>query len=207
MKEIYSEKPVQIIVNGRATLTLMTHADDQKYLVLGALYTEKVIPGIDEIDSLLVQNEQVSIVTKNPYSILLSRKTVLAGCGGASSFLDSGKLGTVTKGQIIPQDILKTAEKSVKDSIWFSAGLFSENGKMIGEAEDISSQNVVDQLVGIGLEKGVEFSSTFIVLKGNCVVESMRKVIIAGIPVLKVIGAVTDAAKIIAESSGVTLIL
>lgn len=207
MNEIYSEKPVQIIVNGRATLTLMTHAENTKYLVLGSLYTEKVISALSDIDSLLIEGEQVSIVTKNPYSILLSRKTVLAGCGGASSFLDSGKLGRVTQGCSATIDLIRKVETVVKVSDWFSGGLFTENGELIAEAQDISSQNVVDQLIGVGLEKGVVFSSTFLILKGNCVVESMRKVVIAGIPVVRIAGAVTDAAMATAESAGVKLIL
>jgi len=207
MNEIYSEKPVQIIVNGRATLTLMTHAEDPKHLVIGSLYTEKVIGDISDIDSLLEEGEQVSIVTKNPYSILLSRKTVLAGCGGASSFLDSGKLGVVKQGFSVSEKIVKQAENTVKNSPWFSGGLFTETGEIIAEAEDISSQNVMDILVGTGLEKGISFSSTFVVLKGNCVVESMRKAVIAGIPVIKIIGSVTDAVKTTAEISGIKLIL
>lgn len=206
MTELYEEKPVQIVVNGRAAITLMTHAKDAENLVFGALFTERVVESVEDIESVVSDETQVSVVTKNPYTILLSRKTVLAGCGGASSFLDSGKLGTITS---VPDVSLETAQNAaslVQDSVWFAGGLFTVSGELICQAEDISSQNVFDQLIGYALREGVDLSKTFAVLKGNCVVESMRKAVIAGIPVLMVTGAVTAAAKNTADEAGLLLL-
>ncbi|MDO5845855.1 MAG: formate dehydrogenase accessory sulfurtransferase FdhD [Methanocorpusculum sp.] len=204
--DCYSEKPVQIVVNGRATLTLMTHADDFRDLVTGALYTERVIETIADVESVICEGSQVSVVTKNPYAILLSRKTVLAGCGGASSFLDSGKLGHVhATAQPADADIA-SACAAVGPCPWFAGGLFAAGGREISRAEDISAQNVFDRLIGHALTEGVDFSSTFAVLKGNLTVESVRKAVIAGIPVLAVCGAATSAALATAEAAGLLIV-
>lgn len=200
--ELYSEKPVQIVVNGRAAITLMTHTEKMTDLVIGALFTERVIAGVDDVESIVSDETQVSVVTKDPYTILLSRKTVLAGCGGASSFLDSGKLGEVSEKKPVTAEAIALARAKVPDSAWFSGGLFSADGKMISLAEDISSQNVLDILIGEALSSAVDFSETFVVLKGNCVVETMRKAVIAKIPVMVVNGALTMAAKNTADASG-----
>lgn len=90
-----TEKPVQIIVNGRAAMTLMTAPDDPLDLIVGQLFTERVITSYQDIASLHAGEVQTSVVTTNPFEILLSRKTVLAGCGGAASFLDTGSLGVI----------------------------------------------------------------------------------------------------------------
>ena len=206
MSEFYEEKPVQIVVNGRAAITLMTHAKDPENLVFGALFTERVVESVDDIESVVSDDTQVSVVTKNPYTILLSRKTVLAGCGGASSFLDSGKLGTIVSVPDVSLDTAKMAASLVPESVWFSGGLFDVSGNLICLAEDISSQNVFDQLIGYALRNGVDLSKTFAVLKGNCVVESMRKAVIAGIPVLFVTGALTAASKNTADEAGLLLL-
>lgn len=206
MAEIYQEKPVQIVVNGRATITLMTHAEDSKHLVIGSLYTEKVVSSYDDIESILMEDTQASVVTKNPYAILLSRKTVLAGCGGASSFLDSGTLGRVVCSITPSKAVVETALQSVKTSPWFTACLFMEQGEKCFEAEDISSQNVIDQVIGYGLEQKINFAETFLVLNGNCVVETMRKIVIAKIPLVKITGAITEVAKETANAAGVTLL-
>ena len=206
MTEYYEEKPVQIVVNGRAAITLMTHAKDPENLVFGALFTERVVESVEDIESVVADETQVSVVTKNPYTILLSRKTVLAGCGGASSFLDSGKLGTIVSVPDVSLDTAKKAASLVPDSVWFAGGLFTVSGELLCTAEDIASQNVFDQLIGCALRQGVDLSKTFAVLKGNCVVESMRKAVIAGIPALYVTGAVTAAAKNTADEAGLLLL-
>lgn len=201
------EKPVQIIVNGRAALTLMTHAEEKIELVIGALLTEKVIESMDDIESFLEEETQVSIVTKNPYSILLSRKTVLAGCGGASSFLDAGKLNRVEQTFSVSAADAKAAAAQVADSRWFAGGIFDKHGTLLAAAEDISSQNVFDRLVGYCLLHKISAAGCFIVLKGNAGVESMRKAVIAGVPCVAVKGEVTRAAADAAEDAGIVLFI
>lgn len=205
MKSEYQEKPVQIIVNGRATLTIMTHADDSQDLVYGILYTERVVDSIDNIDSVIVEDQQVSIVTKHPYSILLSRKTVLAGCGGASSFLDSGKLGTIEHAISVSESDLNRSADLVPVSFWAGACLFFEDGTLLHTAEDLTAQNTVDILIGYALREHIELGKTYVVLRGNCTAETMRKLIIAKIPAVKLIGQITDAARKIAEESGLSV--
>ena len=205
MKLEYTEKPVQIIINGRATLTVMTHADNLLDLVYGILYTERVVDSMDNIDSIIVEDPQVSIVTKHPYSILLSRKTVLAGCGGASSFLDSGKLGTIEHSISISESELKRSADLVPTSVWVGAGLFFEDGALLYTAEDLTAQNVADTLIGHALREHIELGRTYVVLRGNCTAETMRKLIIAKIPAVKLIGQITDAARKIAEESGLSV--
>ena len=205
MTELYEEKPVQIVVNGRAAITLMTHAEDPRMLVFGALFTERVVENIADIESVVADDTQVSVATKNPYTILLSRKTVLAGCGGASSFLDSGKLGGVTEKIPVSAEAVEAAKAKVPASAWFAGGLFTPAGECLYTAEDISSQNVFDQLIGSALNNGVDLTETFAVLNGNCVVETMRKAVIAKIPVVAVCGALTAAAKKTADEAGLRL--
>ncbi len=202
----YSETPIQIIVNGRAVFTLMTHAADPADLVLGALYTERVIESAADIDSVIIDLPQVSVVTKNPAAILLSRKTVLAGCGGASSFLDTGRLGTVTETTPVSDRIIYAACRALPLSRWVWAGLFDAAGGLITAADDISAQNAVDRLIGFGLKNRVGFSDTFMVLAGNCTAETMRKAVIAKIPVIAITGDATSAAEAAAKAAGLRLI-
>jgi Uncharacterized protein required for formate dehydrogenase activity len=200
------EKPVQIIVNGRAALTLMTHAEKKIELVLGALLTEKVIESMDDIESFLEEETQVSVVTKNPYSILLSRKTVLAGCGGASSFLDAGKLSRVEQRFTVSEAAARAAALRVPETHWFAGGLFNAGGALLAAAEDISSQNVFDRLIGYALLQKISAADCFIVLKGNAGVETMRKAVIAGVPCVAVAGEVTLPAAETAREAGLKLL-
>ncbi|HJJ31266.1 MAG TPA: formate dehydrogenase accessory sulfurtransferase FdhD [Methanocorpusculum sp.] len=208
-KNTYGEFPVQIIVNGRAALTIMTHAEsaaEREELVLGALFTERVVASLDDVESVLINDAQASVVTKDPYTILLSRKTVLAGCGGASSFLDNGKLGRVTCGYTVSEEVCTAAADKIPESVWYFAGLFSADGTLICSADDITAQNAADRIIGSALKAGVNPAETFAVLRGNCTVETMRKIIIAKIPVLVAAGDITLAALETASEAGVRII-
>ncbi|HJJ36015.1 MAG TPA: formate dehydrogenase accessory sulfurtransferase FdhD, partial [Methanocorpusculum sp.] len=194
-----------IIVNGRATLTVMTHAESPQDLVYGILFTERVVDSMDNIDSVIVEEPQVSVVTKHPYSILLSRKTVLAGCGGASSFLDSGKLGAIEHEISVSASVLKKSEDQVPESPWTSAGLFSKEGKLLRVADDVTAQNTVDILIGYALNEHLNLGETYVVLRGNCTAETMRKLIIAKIPAVMLLGQITDAATKLAKDTGLRI--
>ena len=204
--DLFAEHPVQIIVNGRAALTIMTHAENPEHLVYGALLTERVIESADDIESAAYDGVQMSVVTKNPYPVLLSRKTVLAGCGGASSFLDSGTLGMVSGGDAVFDETVRAAASEVPDTLWYAAGLFSADGKLLCAAEDVTAQNAADQLIGCALINGITLSKTFAVLKGNCTVETVRKLVIGRIPVFGICGALTAAAQATADDAGLRVV-
>lgn len=202
MSEKINEEPIQIVVNGRAAITLMTNAENPINLVIGALYTEKVISSYADMESIQVDGAQVSVVTKNPFSILLSRKTVLAGCGGSSSFLDTGKLDRVQSNIHVEDLNLNDMAAQLPKTAWFS-GILADKTGIRTDVIDVSAQNVMDRLIGYGLSEGISFSDTLVILRGNITVESMRKAVIAGIPLMYVHGEATNPALTTASDAGV----
>lgn len=201
------ERPVQIMVNGRAAMTIMSSADDPRELVFGQLFTERVIESFSDIASIQVDGPQVSVITINPFGILLSRKTVLAGCGGASSFLDSGKLERIVGSLNISASQLSESVSKLPVTGWFSGGLFTADGDMISSNEDLTGQNVLDRLIGYGLSHEISLEGCYLAVFGNVSVETVRKAVIAKIPLMAVAGKVTDAARETAEDFGLELVV
>ncbi|HJJ44077.1 MAG TPA: formate dehydrogenase accessory sulfurtransferase FdhD [Methanocorpusculum sp.] len=204
MSKHIDEKPVQVVVNGRVALMLLTNAEDPIHLVIGALYTEKIISSYSEVESIQVDETLVSVVTKNPFSILLSRKTVLTGCGGSSSFLDTGKLDRVISNISVEDVDLNDLAAKLPKTTWFS-GILVDTSGVLTEVTDVSAQSVMDRMIGYGLTQGISFSDTLVLLKGNISIESMRKAVIAGIPIVCIHGEVTQPALQTASDSGVLL--
>ncbi|MFA7072613.1 MAG: formate dehydrogenase accessory sulfurtransferase FdhD, partial [Methanoculleus sp.] len=89
---VVEEMPLSVTVNGRHALTAMTSPTMLREFVVGYLYTERIVRNIDEIESIRIEGNTASVLTKNPFTILVSHKTVLSGCGGSTSFLDAGHL-------------------------------------------------------------------------------------------------------------------
>ena len=205
MNQPINETPVQIIINGRAAMTIMTSAEDPTDLVVGQLYTERAIETYADISSMHTDGPQTSVVTTNPFEILLSRKTVLAGCGGASSFLDSGRLGNITSDLAVSAEQIQSSAAHLPETCWHSGALFTEEGRRLVAVTDLTSQNVADQIIGWGLAHSTIFEKTYLLISGNIVAETVRKAVIAKIPLLITDAEITTAAVAAADDAGMTL--
>lgn len=205
MNQPINETPVQIIINGRAAMTIMTSAEDPTDLVVGQLYTERAIETYADISSMHTDGPQTSVVTTNPFEILLSRKTVLAGCGGAASFLDSGRLGNITSDLAVSATQIRSSAARLPKTSWYSGALFTEDGRHLVTATDLTSQNVADQIIGWGLAHSINFAETYILFSGNIVAETVRKAVIAKIPLLTTDAEITAAAVAAADDAGMTV--
>ena len=210
--EVIEEVPLAITINGRHALTAMVSPELTREFVTGILFTERIIHGVDEIESVHVEPGKVSVLTTNPFKILVSKKTVLSGCGGSSSYLDVAKLPQVTSDLVLDVATITSALKEtlqsdlhVKTGGIHIIGLFDDNGAVI-VTEDIGRHNALDKVIGHGLMKGVDFSRTFVVSSGRISSEMVRKCLIAGIPVIVSRGATTTLAVSTAEQANLTVI-
>ena len=210
--EVVLEVPLTITVNGRHALTVMTSPVMVRELVIGLLYTERIIHDLDEIESIQIEQDRVSVLTKNPFKILISKKTVLSGCGGSSSFLDVAKLPKIMSDLVIDVDDIRAGMKQTLQSDLHAktggthiVGLFNSDG-VVCLAEDIGRHNALDRIIGFGLLNNVAFSRTFATSSGRVSSEMARKCLIAGIPVIVSRSATTSLAVEMADKTGLTII-
>lgn len=210
---VVEEMPLSVTVNGRHALTAMTSPTMLREFVVGFLYTERIVKGLEEIESIRIEGNAASVLTKNPFAILTSHKTVLSGCGGSTSFLDAGHLPQIRSDLVLSQEVIRAATKETLDSELHRitggihlVGLFDEEGRAIRIAEDIGRHNALDRVVGHGLLESVDFSRTFAVSSGRISSEMVRKCLVANIPVIVSRGATTTTAVEAAEAGGLTIV-
>ena len=237
LHEVVMEVPLAVFVNGRHALTAMVSPSMIEEFVTGFLYTEKIIKRPDDIESLRIEEKKdknteenvkesreedrkenavftlsASILTKDPFSIMLSGKTVLSGCGGDASYLDAEKLPKIQSDLVVDVSVIKSIMKETLTSDLHSrtggihiVGLFGPDGK-ICVIEDIGRHNALDKAIGYGLKHGVDFSRTVVASSGRLSSEMVRKCLIANIPVIASRGATTTLAISMAEQAGLTVI-
>ncbi|WP_292518691.1 formate dehydrogenase accessory sulfurtransferase FdhD [Methanoculleus sp.] len=210
---VVEEVPLSVTVNGRHALTAMTSPTMLREFVAGYLYTERIVKDLMEIESIRIEGNTASVLTKNPFAILTSHKTVLSGCGASTSFLDAGRLPTIRSDLTLVPGAIRAATKETLDSELHRitggihlVGLFDGEGKVIRVAEDIGRHNALDRVVGHGLLSGTDFSRTFAVSSGRISSEMVRKCLVANIPVIVSRGATTTAAVEAAKTGGLTII-
>lgn len=209
---VIEEMPLAVSVNGRHALTAMTSPVMLREFVIGFLYTERIIKGVDEIESIRFEGNTASVLTTNPFKILTSQKTVLSGCGGSMSFLDVEKLPEISSDMSLNSEEIKISVKEALDSDLHVktggihvVGLYGKKGR-IAVVEDIGRHNALDRIIGHALEKDIDLSKTYVICSGRISSEMVRKCLVANIPVIVSRGATTTLAIDIAKARGLTII-
>ena len=210
--EVVEELPIAVFVNGRHAMTAMMSPVDLEDFVTGYLFTEQIVKGVDDIESIKIEQNRISVITKNLFKVLGPKKTILSGCGGSTSFIDPGKLPKIQSTFTISTDAIRTAQRSLPDSDLHKAtgGIHMvallDHEKVLIVAEDIGRHNAVDRVIGFGLRHHLDFSRTYVISSGRISSEMVRKCLMANIPVIVSRSATTTLAVQIAGETGLTVI-
>ncbi|MDD1671518.1 MAG: formate dehydrogenase accessory sulfurtransferase FdhD [Methanomicrobiales archaeon] len=209
---VVEEVAITLTVNGRTMMTAMASPDMVEEFIVGFLYTEQIIKSIDEIESIKREKNTVGVLTKNPFKVIGTKKIILSGCGGSSSFLDTRKLPHIASELAVTQDMIVQGLKQVMNSSLHRLtggvhviGLMTRNNP-VRIAEDIGRHNALDKVIGFALKKGVDLSETFVVSSGRISSEMVRKCLVANIPIIVSRGATTTLAVDIAETTGLCIV-
>ena len=202
---LLDEQPVSLTVNGRGLVTVMMLKDMAKEFAVGYLMTEGIVP-YEEIESIMQTETEVSVLTKNPFKVLLPKKSVISGCGGTASYLDPEKLPVLESCIPVPKNMLKHEfSGDIIKAGGFGAAAFAD-GKMEACAEDIGQFTALDKVVGRLLLEGIPPESTAVLVSGKVTADMVRKCLHAKISVLASKLPPTHLAVEVAKNGKLTLV-
>jgi FdhD protein len=210
--EVIEEVPLALFVNGRHAMTAMMSPVQLEDFVTGYLYTEQIIKGVDEIESIRIEKNRMSVITKNLFKVLGPKKTILSGCGGSTSFIDTGKLPKIQSDyRITTADIWNSVKAVLNSELHIRTGgihivALLDKEKILAVSEDIGRHNALDRVIGYGLRNKIDLSKTWVIVSGRISSEMVRKCLIAGIPIIVSRGATTTLAVETAEKTGLTVV-
>ncbi|VVB72476.1 Protein FdhD [uncultured archaeon] len=210
---VVEEVPLSIFVNGRHFATAMISPMLQKEFVVGHLYSERIVAGLQEIESLEIEGNVARAIISNPMRAIVPRRPIVSGCGGIASFLDESKLPRIKSDLRITRYQAQEAMAAISQSEIHiatggvhSVGLFDRDGA-ICIIEDIGRHNALDKAIGHALVRGgVDFCQTFVSCTGRISSDMAQKCSLAGIPIAVSRGATTSLAISIAERTGLCII-
>jgi FdhD protein len=205
-RDAAEETPVAVFVNGRHLTTVILSPGGFEEFITGYLYTEEIIWSADEIESVRVEENRISVITKNIFKRVSVKKTILSGCGGSVSYIDTGKLPAIDSDLSVAIPEIEAAVAAVAAREPLEAVVLARNGRIVARAEDLDRHNALDRVIGRGLREFLDFSRTAAACTGTVTSEMVRKCLIAGIPVLASTGAPTALAAAVAEDSGLCIV-
>jgi FdhD protein len=212
--QVVEETPLSIFINGRHFVTAMTSPRMGREFITGHLFSERIIAGPQEIESMEIEGNVARVIVANPMRAIVPRRPIVSGCGGIASFLDESRLPEIKSdlriGMLQAQEAMRAislSETHIATGGVHSVGLF-QNGEAICIIEDIGRHNALDKAIGQALiqSRDFDFSRTFVACTGRVSSDMALKCSVAGIPVIVSRGATTSLAISIAERTGLCII-
>ena len=159
---IPAERDLTVYVDKRELVTLMTLGARPEWLVLGYLRNQRLVTGIDEVESITVDWETGAAAVKTRAGIerieeRTSRRVVTTGCGQGSMF---GGLMDEIDSIRLPDTVLTQAQLygvvnaiRLQESTYKSAGSVHACALFRGEemllfVEDVGRHNAIDTIAG-----------------------------------------------------------
>ena len=84
--------------------------------------------------------------------------------------------------------------------------LFTPQGETVFSAEDLGRHNSVDKVIGGGLRKRIDFNHSWLAVSGRLPKDMVFKAVLAGIPLIASVSAVTFGGAVMGERSGITVV-
>jgi FdhD protein len=212
--DVVREQPLTMYVNGERFLTLLCSPFQLEALVVGYLWMEKVIGGVEEIASLQVSevDGRADITLSKPVT-LPTERILTSGCGGGITFRIDHRLFprlrsslTVRPEQLAlgMKQLFQAAEHYQKSRGIHGAGLH-DGQRLLVVAEDVGRHNAVDKVKGRALLEGVETRDRILLSTGRISSEMLLKAARMGVPVVASRTSPTEMAVALAEQLNITV--
>jgi len=206
VRKVIEETPVAIFVNGRHLTTVILSPVGFQEFITGYLYTEEIIRSADEIESIRIEDNRISALTKNPFRRGSVKKTILSGCGGSVSYIDTQRLPSIDSDLTVILADIQAALSALPASSPLEVVALVDGSFVAACAEDLDRHNALDRVIGHGLRNGLEFSRMITLSTGQVTSEMVRKCLVANIPVLVSTDLPTALAVDVAKEAGLCLV-
>ena len=213
--EVVREQPLTLYVNGARFLTLLCSPFQLEALVVGYLWMEQVVAGLEEIAELRVSeiDGRADVVLTRPVD-LPTERVLTSGCGGGITFRIDPRLFPRLRSDVrIGPGVLGARMKDLygaavryQASRGIHGAALTDGERLLAVAEDVGRHNAVDKLVGTALLEGFATRDTILLSTGRISSEMLLKAARMGVPVVASRTSPTEMAVGLAEQLGITVV-
>ncbi len=220
---VITEAPVTIFLNEEKVITLLCTPQDQESLGAGFLFSEGLLQGKSEIETIDFDGEknEIRIITKSKKSLpsdFSQPKTLTSGCAKGVTFSNVDHIDPAKDLLIDLQTTFTTSEiqklmgEFEKRSVLFrktggvhAAALAKKQG-ILFYFEDIGRHNAVDKIFGKCLLDEIGCEDKVLLLSGRISSDILAKASKSGVSIIVSRSAPTSLAVRSAKKRGITLV-
>ena len=212
--EVVREQPLTVYVNGDRFLTLLCSPMNLEALVVGYLWMEKVIQGLDDVEEVTVSPVDGRAEVRLRGRVELPTERILtSGCGGGITFrIDHRLFPRLSSSLRVPAADLSQRMKELfaaavhyKESRGIHGAALADERGLLVVAEDVGRHNAVDKVKGEALLRGIPTEDRILLSTGRISSEMLLKAARMGVPVVASRTSPTEMAVALAEQLNVTV--
>ena len=193
--EIAKEKTVTLVI-GDIKLNITCTPEYLRELGIGFLVSEGIAINEKfdvEVEGDLINVKSINLANEKDLAIFKVRTS------GSPGILKSGdKLPKVTVGEKFTLAECQKAQKYL-DTEWYSktrgyhsAAIIGKNGR-ISQAYDVGRHNAIDKVIGMAIDKNVDFGKVFLLVSGRISEGMVTKCVRSGISLIVSKAAILDS--------------
>src|SRR5919109_186480 len=212
--DVVREQPLTIHVNREKFLTLLCSPMMLEALVVGYLWMEKVIGGLDEIARVEVSavDGRADVTLTRPVT-LPTERILTSGCGGGITFRIDHRLFPPLHSslRVRPADLADGMKQLFQAATHYQrsrgihgAALF-DGARLLVVAEDVGRHNAVDKVKGQALLEAIPTLDRILLSTGRISSEMLLKAARMGVPVVASRTSPTEMAVALAEQLNITV--
>jgi len=212
--DVVREQPLTLWVNGEKFLTLLCTPLKLEDLIVGYLWMEKVIAGLDDVLSVEVSavDGRADVILRRPVTLPVER-ILTSGCGGGITFRIDHRLfpRLASAVRVRPEQLgrgmkaLFTAAVEYQRSRGIHGAGLWDGERLLVVAEDVGRHNAVDKIKGEALRRGIATEDLVLLSTGRISSEMLLKAARMGVPVVASRTSPTEMAVALAEQLGITV--
>jgi len=213
--DVVREQPLTIYVNGERFVTLLSSPFDLDALVLGYLWMEKVVEGMDEIASWQVSevDGRAEVTLTHPVT-LPTERILTSGCGGGITFRIDPRLFQPLHSslRVGPSALAARLKELFAAAVHYRASrgihgaALSDGDRLLVVAEDVGRHNAVDKVKGEALLREIPTEDRVLLSTGRVSSEMLLKASRMGVPLVASRTSPTEMAVALAEQLGITVV-
>lgn len=217
---VIKDEKIDFYLNGEKLISVMSIKEYQDAHIVGFLLSEAVISTLDDIKSLKISEDGLSVyveadISNIAYENLFKQKTLTSGCcvgvtGNAEKTFDCAFIST--QYSLKSSEILSYMSEFNKSSKLFDdtgcvhkARIVLKDGTFF-EVEDIGRHNAIDKVIGLVTLERKNLKESILYVTGRLSNEMVVKCVMHKIPIVVSKAAVTFEGIKAANEHGVTLI-
>jgi FdhD protein len=212
--EVVREQPLTVYVNGEKFLTLLCSPQMIESLVVGYLWMEKVIGGLDEVRAVEVSpvDGRADVTLTHPVTLPTERILTSGCCGGITFRIDHRLFPRLQSTlRVRPEQLshgmkqLFTAAEQYHRSRGIHGAALYDGERLLVMAEDVGRHNAVDKVMGEALRRSIPTVDRILLSTGRVSSEMLLKAARMGAPIVASRTSPTEMAVALAEQLNITV--